>query len=300
MSDRNDIDRERPSNWRRWGVGDESGALNLITPAKTAAAMQAVEQGMVYELGHALGRSTPTAGRRSPPLHLMARDSGFYALKSSDSTGNALRYADDYIVMACQSGTHIDALGHVWYGGSLFNDFSEQYVSTRGLERCGADSLGPIVTRGVLLDFPAFLGVPYLEPGHPIGAAELDDVTNALGLDVGSGDALLIRTGWEALNDERPGELGAGGLSVDAIPWISSRDVAVVGADNASVEAWPTGSDDLLPVHKVLLRDLGVPMVEFLHLEELAGAQIREFCFVLSPLRIQGGSGSTCNPLAIV
>ena len=55
-----------------------------------------------------------------------------------------------------------------------------------------------------------------------------------------------------------------------------------------------------LPAHRHLLVEAGVYIIEALDLEELADAAVREFTFVLSPLKLVGGTGSPARPLAIV
>ena len=69
-------------------------------------------------------------------------------------------FNDDNVTMSLAAGTHVDALGHVSYAGLLYNGFPDSTVSeTDGLTRCGAEKLGPIVSRGVLLDVAAVHGV---------------------------------------------------------------------------------------------------------------------------------------------
>ena len=43
----------------------------------------------------------------------------------------------------------------------------------------------------------------------------------------------------------------------------------------------------------------GIHLLENLRLEELAAAGAKEFAFILQPLKIQGGTGSTVAPVAI-
>ena len=43
----------------------------------------------------------------------------------------------------------------------------------------------------------------------------------------------------------------------------------------------------------------GIHLVEKLKLDELAAEQVYEFAFILQPLKIQGGTGSTIAPVAI-
>jgi hypothetical protein len=49
----------------------------------------------------------------------------------------------------------------------------------------------------------------------------------------------------------------------------------------------------------LLLRDFGIPMLELLDLEGLATDRVKQACLIVTPQRIQGGTGSAVNPVAI-
>ena len=75
---------------------------------------------------------------------------------------------------------------------------------------------------------------------------------------------------------------------------------ALIGADNVAVEIWPPEKPGGLPIHRLMLRDLGGYLIELMNLEDLARDGHTEFLFMVAPLRISGGVGSPINPLAIV
>lgn len=56
----------------------------------------------------------------------------------------------------------------------------------------------------------------------------------------------------------------------------------------------------MLPVHRLLLVEAGIYIVEHLRLDSLAEDGVSEFLFVLAPLPIVGGTGSPVRPLAVV
>ena len=77
--------------------------------------------------------------------------------------------------------------------------------------------------------------------------------------------------------------------------WFADHDVAVVGADNIAVEA--TGRRGVLPpLHKVLVRDLGVTMLELLDLRAPGRGRVEGGLLVVAPLRISRGVGSPVEP----
>jgi kynurenine formamidase len=54
------------------------------------------------------------------------------------------------------------------------------------------------------------------------------------------------------------------------------------------------------PVHKHLLIDNGVYLMESLDLEELARAKVYEFAFIALPLKIRGATASMIDPVAAI
>src|SRR5262249_32461198 len=147
--------------------------------------------------------------------------------------------------------THIDSLGHVWKGEHLYNGHPSAGVSSRGLRHCGIDKLPGIVTRGVLLDVPGWLGRDELEPSHEITAAELSGCAAAAGVEVGAGDAVLLRTGWPRMyeRDRHTYVWRSPGIGLEGARWLAERDVTLIGADNLGVEVRRQGAPWDLPVH---------------------------------------------------
>src|SRR5258705_14014876 len=57
-------------NWGRWGKDDQLGAINLITPAKRAAAARPVRRGRSVSLSRPLPKE-PGLNHALPPHHYM-------------------------------------------------------------------------------------------------------------------------------------------------------------------------------------------------------------------------------------
>jgi kynurenine formamidase len=166
--------------------------------------------------------------------------------------------------------------------------------------------VAPMVCRGVLLDVPRAHGREVWEAGRPIGAADLAAACAAHGVDVRAGDAVLVRSGWPVGRFEDAAayvgvESGVPGPDLSAARWLGERGVRVTGADTIAYE-WlaPGAGHARLPVHLHLLVERGIHIVEVMNLEELAADGVREFLFVLAPLRIVGATGSPVRPLALV
>jgi kynurenine formamidase len=302
MTEQHERGRKHPdgSNWGRWGEQDERGALNLIDAESVRRAAQLVRTGHVFQLGMSVqSDGVPRYPSRPPTLHLMIRDGADYVAGAVAPGG--VGTADEYIGLSTHGTTHIDALSHLWYDGAMYNGVSPSEVRSSGAARNSIDKIGPIVARGVLLDVAAAKGVARLDPGYAITSEDLESCISAQQSDVGSGDVLLVRTGWlTQFAEDQAVYLGPQpGLSASVVPWIVQRDVAVVGADNTAVECFPDPDGANVPLHQRLLRDYGVHLIELLDLEALAAAKAWEFLFVAAPLRIKRGVGSPLNPVAI-
>jgi kynurenine formamidase len=124
---------------------------------------------------------------------------------------------------------------------------------------------------------------------------------------VEEGDVLLVRTGHATRLDELgPWDTASSkaGLHPDCAEFLAERRVAALGCDSNSDTAPPVTEGVGFPMHVLTLTAMGVHLLDYLHLRELAGAcdQVGrwEFLFVAAPLRITGGTGSPLNPIAIL
>jgi kynurenine formamidase len=288
------------SNWGRWGDDDEAGAANHLTPARMLAALALPRTGQVIHLGQLIG--DPKAPRtKAPAVHLMHMDGGDYLAGAPALSG--FQTAGDYLALDVHGATtHIDAIGHAWYGDRLYNGYPQTVARSNGLRKLGIDKTPPLITRGVLIDLPRVLGVDRLEPGHEVTAAEIKRCLTAEGVELAAGDAVLLRTGWiTAWQDDSVQYHGdRPGIGLDASQFLARQDIALAGADNSGVEVIPWARGTVCPVHQFLLRDCGICLLEFLDLEELAARRTPTFLFIAVPLRLRGGTGSPISPIAVL
>jgi len=285
--------------WGRWGSEDERGALNYIGAHEVIQATRLVKHGKVIALAQTLSPRTPVPGHRGSMMHFMGRDGGDYAAGGKRPGG--FQFAEDTVVMPLQFATHIDALCHAWHDDRLYNGFSSNGTrSTTGAARCGVEKMGAIVARGVLLDVRDDSGNA-LAAGTAVTRTRLEAAAASAGVSVQRGDVVLIRTGWieTMLSDPRYYD-GEPGIDVAAGRWLAEAGVAVIGCDNYAVEAIPFPSGQIFPVHQLLIRGYGVPLLEGLVLAPLAAAGATEFLFVAAPLPVVGGTGSPLVPVAIL
>jgi kynurenine formamidase len=285
-------------NWNRWGAEDEKGALNHIDAETVKRAAALVSLGRVISLAQPLSARTPFPPHRAGMQHFMGRSGGDYAAGARRPGG--FQFAEDTLLMPAHIGTHIDALCHAWYDDQLYNGFPGAGTrGTSGASRCGIDKMGPIATRGVLLDVAAARGGP-LPDGAAIGVADLVKAAKAAGTEPSKGDVVVIRTGWAERQTAHVSFDTEPGLGLSAALWLAEREVAVVGADNFAVEVLPFATGTVFPVHQCLIRDFGIPLLEGLALKPLAEIGRHTFLFAASPLPVVGGTGSPISPMAIL
>ena len=282
---------EEVSNWGRWGPDDQLGMLNILNAESVLSAVRLVKKGMVYNLAVPLEKDGPQA----PQFYKTWRVTYFSDGPHPDGSG----VADDILTMESHSGTHIDALGHFWRDGKLWNGRSAFEVKASGLGWASIDNVSSIVGRGVMLDIAAFKGVENLGLGEVVTAQDMAACAEAQGVEILPGDTLLLHTGWYRVfkRDRALWEQGEPGPDQSCGPWLKEKDIVAIGADNVGVESKPRGA---MSLHVVALRDLGIYFLENINLDELVRDKVYEFLFVGAPLRLTGATGASMTPLAMV
>jgi kynurenine formamidase len=291
-----------------WGAMDQAGASNRITPEKIVAAMRLVEAGRVFEIGQVYERGMPLGGTRDFALRLVP---------AIEPTGvNRVIYNDEFLASEVgQVGTQFDGLGHVggevrYADGSLHRVFYNGYTSAEmnagtGLRKLGVEHVKPIITRGILVDLPAYKNVQRLEGGYEVTLADVRGALARQGIDersIAPGDAVLFRYGWAQLWSTPAQYMGAAlpGIGQEVARWLVERKVTVTGGDTSTNEVSPNPTRGLvIPVHQELMMRSGIFNIENMTFEELAAERVYEFLFMATPIRFKGATGSPLRPLAI-
>jgi len=286
-------DRWYPS---RWGADDQRGAANRLTPAKVLEARNAITKGVVYQLGHVYEPGMPMFGTR----HFSLRIPQAFKMPGR----NEAVYHDEIISGELgQIGTQFDGLGHLGMGDLFYNgNRRSEFAQAEGLTKLGIEHVGAIVTRGVLIDVARFKGVDQLPPTYEITPADLKGALQRQGVQIRSGDVVLIHTGWSSLwmkDNAKYGETEPG-IGVAAGQMLVDAEVVVVGADTWGVEVMPNPDASLsAPVHQLFLARNGIYLHENLITSDLARDNVYEFMYTYAPLRLKGATGSPGNPVAI-
>ena len=283
------------SSWGVWGDDDVLGALNLLTPARVLAAARSIRTGRTFGLNLELTLPDPPLFGRAPFRH-----------EVTDARNSV--HDDIYHAWNTQSSSQWDGFRHMGhrdhghYGGVADEDHGVHHWATRG-----------IVGRAVLADvdrWRAAQGRP-LRQGQPdpVPAADLLACLADQGTPVGTGDVLLVRTGyltWYRSLDRAGREAHAAmpqtpGLAGEEVPGaLWDLHVSAIASDNPAVEVIPPTRPFL---HPMLLPLLGLPLGELWDLDALAddcAASGTYDAFLASaPLNMPGGVGTPPNAIAI-
>jgi kynurenine formamidase len=283
------------SNWGRWGQDDQRGTLNLITEQKRREAMRLVRDGVSVSLAHTIDKEQAVDNPR-PLGQQMTLDNGGHAM-------------DLYTIWYHGSViTHIDALCHYSFEGKTYNGFARANI-TQGpgcVENGVEHQKNGIVTRGILIDLPLLKNVPYLKPGTPVSAADLEAWEQHAGVKIGSGDAVFLRTGrWAQRDKDGPWNVAreAAGFHASVLPWLKRRDVALLGNDAVN-DVQPSGiAGSPRPIHQIAIVAMGLPLVDVMDLEAVAQEASKrrrwEFLLMAAPVPVRGGTGFPLNPIAV-
>ncbi len=285
-----------------WPPEDRRGALNYITPAEVRAAAAEVR------LGRPVSLAAPVVSQVTPDNPDPARHQMTGTAQDAPPTG--LSFATDRLEMNVHGNadTHLDALCHVIYDGQLYNGVPADTVTRDGAVQLSVEVAKDGITgRGVLLDIPRLRGVRWLEPGEHVTADDLVAAEQAQQVRVGRGDLLFVRVGHR----RRRSELGPwdaasqrAGLHPAAMQFVADRQVAVLGSDSNNDSAGDTADQVDFPVHVLAINALGVHLLDYLDFAELVPACEQagrwSFMCVVAPLRLQAGTGSPVNPIAIL
>jgi hypothetical protein len=226
-----------------------------------------------------------------------------------------------------QMGTQLDNLNHVgaaefFYNGNRGPDF----LTAFGTTRLGGEHMGPIATRGVILDI---LGLKIAQHAtEALGAAApngspvlrgnyritLEDIHDAMHLgrisSIEPGDVVIFRTGWNQLLDGRTPEGLARWAASEGVPgpylrearFLGSRRCACVASDTWSMEV--LGSPDnvpgtAFPVHQDLLMRYGVRIGESVVVDKLVADGVYECVYIVTPQFVEGSTCGNTPPVAL-
>ena len=280
----------------KWGAGDERGSANHMKPESVMKATQLIRSGETIELGHVLRNGMPIQSTRGFHLHTKRT---FINPQSNQRGSN-----EEVVTTELgQVGTQFDGFTHQTHGDSLYNCLKVSEIGSRnGFTKMGIEKVGMLMTRGVLIDIAGLKGVEMLAETYEITAQDLQDALKKQNVSLQPGDAVIINTGWGKLwgKDNARYMNSNPGIGIAASEWLVKQDPMLLGADNGPVEISPNPDKQIsLPLHQIALVVHGIHLLENMKLDELAAKRVYEFAFIMQPLKLQGGTGSTVAPVAV-
>lgn len=302
-----------PSNWGRWGDDDEVGALNFLTNDEVLRGVRSITAGEVHTLQRLIGdpKGDPVWPGREPATREMIFDESTWDGDDAPAFPGGLHYADDKIEAFLQGSTQYDALGHVWYGGQIWNGYDAR-TTVGGLEKASVEPIAQrgVVGRGVLIDMARHFGVEAVEARHTFDHTDLLAAAESQGLTIEKHDILLIRTNHLQFffdqGDAFYEDFCEPGLqySPELVEWFHEMEIPNLVTDTIANEVTTDQETGVaLTLHNALMRNLGVAFTEICDLESLAAACAKDnrwdFLYAAAPLKIHRATGSPVNPLAI-
>ncbi|MFB6675049.1 cyclase family protein [Streptomyces sp. NPDC056390] len=305
--------RNEPTNWGKWGEQDEIGALNYLTAQEVLRGVAHIRTGSVFTLQRLIGdpNGDPVWPGRSPAQRTMILDESSWDSEGAPAFPGGLHYADDKLDAFLQGSTQYDALGHVWYGGKIWNGYDAR-TTVGGLDKASVAPIAErgVVGRGVLLDMARFRGKENLDKGETFTHEDLEACAKQQGVTIDKHDVLVIRTNFLKLFFDQGEEFYEGfcepGLaySPELVRWFQEREIPNLVTDTIANEVtYDPGSGVALPLHCALMRNLGVVFTEICDLEKLAASCAEDgqytFLYTAAPLKVNRATGSPVNPVVI-
>jgi hypothetical protein len=280
--------RPEGSNWGEFGVDDQLGTLNLLTPSKRLGGIREAREGLAFTLSLPLnfpGGSVLMPHRSEPKIFPVIRTTGESSYNFAFSGLNRLFndvVSDDAVLLFTQYSTQWDALGHWGQEFDADGDGVAEIVYYNGF-RAGEDILSPTDSEG---PFARRLGIDVLARSGAQGRATLIDLEAIYGrgaalvgydalmgaierqrAEVLPGDFLCLYTGFADLlleMDRKPDPvvLAKACAVLDGTDgrlhnWIASSGIVAICADNLGVEGVsysPAGPCDhkrsMMPLHE--------------------------------------------------
>lgn len=259
-----------------------------------------LESAKLYDLGQPLETNIPVSPLLTPFRMALVRRHGDSVRPGGVSA------ASEMFVTSAHTGTHFDALCHISHDGKLYGGVDASQAMEGGrFKELSVDTVPPIVCRGILLDVAGLYGVPTLPPAKGITADDLQRAAEREGVEPRRGDCVLVRSGWSVHWPDPVAyvgqKTGVPGVDMSGAELIAQWGARITGHDSVIYEqSFPDANRNVLAVHRLLMQQNGIHIMELLNLEELARNRVYEFLFMVSPLKIVGATGSPVRPVAMV
>jgi hypothetical protein len=316
-----------------YGPEDQRGAFNEVTPNKTMGALRVLDRGSpvkTYNLGELMFNGFPAFNTTPPRVYDQVLTVFGYnpgadfdgILQGTDPLGpnrvsiHEERFPNSHTY---QIATQLDNLNHVGVGATFYNGFQGPDIAARfGTTKLGTEHMGPIVTRGVLLDivgmkvdegasgdlFTAADGAQVLRDNYRITVEDIEAAMDRGRIRaILPGDVVLFRTGWTHLVRTDPTRFLAQepGIYLREARWLAARRPAIIGGDTWGLEVLDPAvtEGNAFPVHQELLVKHGIRIGESMVTDALAEDGVFEFVYGVTPQYALGATAGNTPPFAL-
>ena len=161
-------------------------------PPAVSELLDLIGKHKLYDLAHSYFAGMPHFPTHPPFVFGLTRKHGDMVFEGGASS------SAESIALGGHVGTHIDALCHYSCDGKLHGGVEASAVQndSSGFSELGAETIAPILRRGVLLDIAAQMKLDALPPDFAITPEHLDAALQTAKTTIEPGDVVLLRTGW--------------------------------------------------------------------------------------------------------
>ena len=283
-------------NTGKWGQNDRLGTTNYITSEKIKSSLKFVKKGVSVSLSFNISEDSLS------PNYFNSDKLSKYSHEINELNFKGYNWVTDNFSISYHGHTHshIDALNHLSHSGLYYNQLKSP-------DELGIENLkNGILTKGILIDLPLLKGKEFIEAGYKIVVQDIIEFERKFNVKIERGDILLIRTGrWKQkeIKGEWNFHVKSTGLHYDVMQLLSDREISVLGSDGTNDSNPPLIKEEGSPIHKLSIVAMGMPLLDNLNLEELSKkAKVFsrwEFMLSIQPLKIDKGTGSPVNAIAI-
>ena len=228
----------------------------------------------MFDLAQPMKNGMPQSPNHPPFRMILERRHGDMVREDGGSASNEI------IITGGHVGTHVDALGHVSQDGLVYGGIKADIdpVAPRPLGCTRSTRSSRTSAAACCSTSPRSRASPTLDPGYGVTADDLEAAAESSPASrCARATPCSIGTGWSRLWDDRPAfqglDDGVPGPDVSAAKWLQSKKVRVAGAETIAFEQLKPGAGHAtLPVHRVLLVEAGINIIETMRLLELLDA----------------------------
>ena len=284
------------------GRYNEIGKIKDVNKNAIKKATELIKNGKIFDLGMEINENISVEKEDSFHFKMLFESTPEDIKKSLRKIENNSRIsASNEVVMgSIHSSTHIDALCHMHLDDKVIEKFNiNDSRTSKGWEKCGSETIPPIIGRGILLDIAKYLNKEKLEDNYIISLDEVKSYLKDKNISIRFGDIVCVRTGKIKDFYKKDYRKSGPGIGPEASEWLCSQGMCVLCLDYFNVDGNPLRDYNNCTHIQMLYRNK-VYLIEDIYLEELSKESVLDFFIICSSIKFTGTSGSWVRPIAII